>query len=748
MFSSGTYPSRKNIKPSARKRWILALLTTASVMPIDAARSQEAAAGPSPQALPTVNVTAQSVGSNAHRIVGPIGGSLPRPKSLTQVTQNVSVVDRQQIELTNSNTLLDALGQVPGVEISRTGGLGGQIYLRGFSTNNWRVPLFIDGDRLQGRNTLQLADYMPDDIEQIDVIRGPASLLYGSDAMGGVINVITRKPTADPNGPFRFVGGGISFGFGTNGTALSNYQWAEAAGLGFNIRSSIGEQKASSYETGDGLARNSDYRDLDGNLVIEYTPVADQHLSGTFHDSIETDGRAGGVGGAPGYPFLQVRQSPNDLMAGRVDYSGDFSQGPFSHVEASGYIDYFDTHVLTVNTSSATKIVTSDSHVIGPETIGGRVLGVVVPLSGQGWGQLITKIGADTFHEYRPGSTAFSVTDTLNASGQVTSTKISPESQNVPNSQQTNVGAFALAEWTPVAPLTISAGQRVDFFNTQTATSPLASVALLPAYEADTSNNRVAPTESIGAVLRVLPVFDLVGDIQTSFHEPTDTELFSSTASTIPNPFLKPETGLTYEGGVRFHTGDATLTATAFHSVYQNLILTVPVTFDGLSTYTQQQNAGDAQIDGVEIEERWQATSSINLFTNITALRGTVTSTGVPLPYIAPLRGRSGIQYAPPDSGYSIEGVMDWAAGKTRIDPSQEVPTAGYAVANLYATLQLDKLLTPKLGDTRLSLGVENILNAAYADAATFANASFDKSLTNPLQEPGRNFTIKITHTF
>ena len=197
--------------PSARKRWVLALLTTASVMPIDTACSQEAAAGSSPQALPTVNVTTQGAGSNAHRIVGPIGGSLPKPKSLSQVTQNVSVVDRQQLELTNAATLLDALGQVPGVEISRTGGLGGQIYLRGFSTNNWRVPFFVDGDRLQGRNTLQLAYYEPDDIEQIDVIRGPASLLYGSDAMGGVINVIMRKPAADPNGPFRFVGGGISF---------------------------------------------------------------------------------------------------------------------------------------------------------------------------------------------------------------------------------------------------------------------------------------------------------------------------------------------------------------------------------------------------------------------------------------------------------------------------------------------------------------------------------------------------------
>ncbi|QAY94788.1 TonB-dependent receptor [Methylovirgula ligni] len=719
------------------------VMATTALTPLNAARSQEAGTS-RPQTLPQVEVTTQGgPPSKAHPIVGPIGGNLPKPKSLRQVTQNVSVVDRQQLELTNPPTLLDALGQVPGVEISRTGGLGGQIYLRGFSTNNWRVPLFVDGDRLQGRNTLQLAYFQPDEIEQIDVIRGPASVLYGSDAMGGLINVIMRHPTADPDGPFRFAGGGVSFGFGSNGTALSNYQWVEAAGLGFNIRSSIGEQKSNSYETPNGLARNSDYRDLDAGLTIEYTPVANQHLSGTFHESIETDGRAGGVGGAPGYPYLQVRQSPNDLMMGRVDYSGDFAEGPFSHIEASGYIDYFDTHVLTLNTSSATKIVNSNSHVIGPETVGGRVLGVVVPLSGPGWGRLDLKVGADSFREYRPGSTLYSATETL-ATGAI---KISPEAQNVPNSQQLNVGVFGLAEWTPIAPLTFSAGQRVDYFDTSSATSPLASPALLPAYES-ANNSRVAPTESIGAVVRLLPVFDLIGDIQTSFHEPTDTELFSSTASTIPNPYLKPETGLTYEGGFRFHTGDATLTATAYHSVYQNLILTVPVTYDGLNTYTQQQNAGDAQIDGIEIEERWQATPSINLFANITAIRGTNTTTGVPLPYISPLRGRTGIQYAPPDSGYSVEGVVNWAAAKTRIDPSQELSTSGYAVANLYATLQLGKLVSPALGDTRLSLGVENIFDTAYADAATFANVAYDRSVTNPLLEPGRNFTVKVTHTF
>ena len=64
-------------------------------------------------------------------------------------------MDRKEIELTDPTSTLDILAGVPGVSIARSGGIGGQIYLRGFSSNNMRSPLYIDGDRLHGRNTLQ-----------------------------------------------------------------------------------------------------------------------------------------------------------------------------------------------------------------------------------------------------------------------------------------------------------------------------------------------------------------------------------------------------------------------------------------------------------------------------------------------------------------------------------------------------------------------------------------------------------------
>ena len=56
-------------------------------------------------------------------------------------------------------------------------------------------------------------------------------------------------------------------------------------------------------------------------------------------------------------------------------------------------------------------------------------------------------------------------------------------------------------------------------------------------------------------VYRVLPMVDLIGQIATSFRYPTNSESFAIGATTVPNPFLQPERGVTVEGGARFHIG-------------------------------------------------------------------------------------------------------------------------------------------------------------------------------------------------
>ena len=108
----------------------------------------------------------------------------------------VSVIDRQQIESLQPESVADLLRTVPGMIVSQTGGAGQPtaVFLRGAETD--QVLVLIDGVKVGsatlGSTAFQFID--PDQIERIEVVRGPRSSLYGSDAIGGVIQIFTRDP--------------------------------------------------------------------------------------------------------------------------------------------------------------------------------------------------------------------------------------------------------------------------------------------------------------------------------------------------------------------------------------------------------------------------------------------------------------------------------------------------------------------------------------------------------------------------
>src|SRR2546427_5454886 len=117
-----------------------------------------------------------------------------------EVGASVSVVTENDFRAYHYATVDEALRSVPGVDIRRSGTLGktSSITIRGANSN--QVQVLVDGVRVKSTTLGQaeLSDLSPDLIERIEVIRGPQSTLYGADAIGGVINIITKKG----KGPF------------------------------------------------------------------------------------------------------------------------------------------------------------------------------------------------------------------------------------------------------------------------------------------------------------------------------------------------------------------------------------------------------------------------------------------------------------------------------------------------------------------------------------------------------------------
>lgn len=119
---------------------------------------------------------------------------------LTDVLADVSLIDRETIERSGAASLADVLALLPGVELTRNGGPASttSLYLRGAETRH--TLLMIDGVRVDSQSTggaswqaLPLAH-----IERVEVLRGPAAAIYGSDAVGGVVQVFTRQGEGAP----------------------------------------------------------------------------------------------------------------------------------------------------------------------------------------------------------------------------------------------------------------------------------------------------------------------------------------------------------------------------------------------------------------------------------------------------------------------------------------------------------------------------------------------------------------------
>ncbi|HPX98403.1 MAG TPA: TonB-dependent receptor [Bacteroidaceae bacterium] len=128
--------------------------------------------------------------------------------NIRHLSQTVNVIDRKAIEESNRLSLLPLLTeQVPGLFITQrgfagygvSGGSAGNISMRGLSGSSSRFLVLIDGHpNYAGIYGHPIADsYQSRMTDRVEVVRGPASLLYGSSAMGGVINIVTRKPAED-----------------------------------------------------------------------------------------------------------------------------------------------------------------------------------------------------------------------------------------------------------------------------------------------------------------------------------------------------------------------------------------------------------------------------------------------------------------------------------------------------------------------------------------------------------------------
>src|SRR5947208_5758877 len=129
---------------------------------------------------------------------------------INQIGSSVTVITAEEIALNQERSLPDVLRPVPGLNIVQTGGPGGKtsVFMRGSNSNHTKVLIDgIDANDPSQDGVFDFGQVLTSDIERVEVLRGPQSSLYGSDAIGGVINIVTKRGEGPPQFTGRLEGG-------------------------------------------------------------------------------------------------------------------------------------------------------------------------------------------------------------------------------------------------------------------------------------------------------------------------------------------------------------------------------------------------------------------------------------------------------------------------------------------------------------------------------------------------------------
>lgn len=243
--------------------------------------------------------------------------------------QAVTIIDRETIEQRQTVAISDLLSTTPGVTVTRNGGLGTVTSVRLRGAEGDQTLVLIDGVRVNDPSApgggFDFANLLSASVERIEVLRGPDSVPWGSQAIGGVVNIMTQRPTEGLQARGNVEYGDMDTLFATGGLSGSAGKVSGALTGGY--------LRTDGISAFDGGAENDGYRQYgaSGRVEVAFTPNLKLDLRGYWADSrTDIDGFP-----APLYAFADTREySTAQELYGYAGLHADFSEGRFRNTLA------------------------------------------------------------------------------------------------------------------------------------------------------------------------------------------------------------------------------------------------------------------------------------------------------------------------------------------------------------------------------------------------------------------------------
>ncbi len=545
------------------------------------------------------------------------------------VGQSITSLSSNQLIQLAPRSTPEALMNETGIWVQKTNHGGGSPIMRGLAGN--QILVLVDGIRLNNATyrygpNQYLATIDPGLIDRIEATRGSGSVLFGSDALGGVIQIISKTPS------FR------SEGFSIRGNATGKWM---SAGMEQSARAEVelgGRRVAflggfAARNFGDivaggslGVLTPSGYTERSGDVKLIFRVGANGILTTAFQQLTQSN--------VPRYD--QVVQGGFSLF----NFQPQTRQLSYLRYESSTKSPWLQTIRLTGSlhrSIEGTLSQKNNSVDLKKQLDEVNTLGFIAEIISQPKANWQVQSGIEYY--------ADKVTSKADLVNTITNVEMPQRGSYTDGSTVSNLAIFSNHQF-DFRRFQFSAGGR---FNTVT-------VSVADNVFGNQTINPNAVVANAGLMYKIRPTLKAIASINTGFRAPNidDMSKFGTVEANvfeIPSAGLSPERSINVEAGFKYSSPKLSWTITAYQTKLSQLIDRVPTTYNGLPTFDnrtvyQKQNVGEATIQGFEGDGEISILSSLKIFSNITYTYGANETKKEPTRRIPPLFGKIGLHYA------------------------------------------------------------------------------------------------------
>ena len=681
-------------------------------------------------------------------------------QQLADVNMSVSVITSEEIEQNaGAKTIADLLeGVVPGIRVNNDGGQGiDRIKIRG--EDSFRTVVMIDGQRITEHKSMSGVPLLIDSsqVERIEVIRGPASVLYGSDAIGGVVNIITKKGGTKP------VQGQVSAGYDSSSNGKSASASIYGAAGGWKYRIGVAGSKNDNLDTPKGEMPNTESETKSANLFLSYdidpnktVGLSLDHYDLSFMSGALEYGKEDFFVDVPEWKrtklgiFGEFKNINDSLVRLRTDaYYQKNTKKMQNHVASHGGSMNYGSMTLTNANAVVDNFADNDTDTLNFST--------------QADWQLNENNYLITGYEFSQDKLDASSDANVNVTGDMamgpttTPFSVHPITHKEYDGKQQQHSVFASMETTLWEDYVFNYGVRYTWIKGDMTSkeSSVTTMSMRPGVEMVSGPTKSKNDSSDGKAVFNFGVtyhgfenLALRANWSQGYRHPIlqelyiDTSMGSTDGITRANPDLKPETSDNFEIGLRYDNQRFMFDGAIFYSDADDYITTVPVAGSEDNQYT---NMGKAQTLGLELSSSLKL-GEFEPYTVLTLLSRkyeenglTSRKTGTPK-----VSARYGVRYNSEFRGADIRldayAVSQSATENDNLDTSinEETGQSNRAVTSLGGSTTFNLTGGVSFGPEKaysVDAGLYNITNKAY-------------KTSDAIYEAGRHFGVKFNAKF